>query len=95
MKYYELDDYEKETLRDYEKGRFKPVSKSRLAQEKARYRGYAKAALDKTKNINLRISENDLLKIKARAAEKGIPYQTLMASLIHQYSAGKIGDKVI
>lgn len=94
MKYYELDDYEKEILRDYEKGKFKPVSKSRLEQEKARYRAYAKAALDKTKNINLRISEQDLLKIKARAAKKGIPYQTLLASLIHQYSTDQIREKI-
>lgn len=84
MKYFELDHDEKELLKDYEEGEFKSVSN--LRQETARYQTYAKAALDKTKNINIRISESDLLKIKARAVEKGIPYQTLIASVIHQHA---------
>lgn len=84
MKYYELDDYEKEILRDYEKGKFKPVTN--LKQEKARLKAYAKATLDKTRNINIRISEADLLRIKALAAEKGLPYQTLISSILHQNS---------
>lgn len=93
MKYYELDEYEKEILRDFETR--KPRPNPNLQKEIKRFQAYAKAALDKTKNINLRISEADLLKIKALAAGKGIPYQTLLASLIHQYSRGKIRDKVI
>jgi len=92
MRYYELDEEEKEILRDYEAGKFKPVFKRELEKEKTRLKAYAKATLDKTKNINLRISESDLLKIKARALEKGIPYQTLMASLIHQYSTGRLKE---
>lgn len=86
MKYYELDDYEKEILRDYEKGKFKPLSKSQLEKEKTRLQAIAKATLDKTKNINIRISEADLLKIKALALKKGLPYQTLISSIIHQHS---------
>ena len=82
MKYFELDDYEKELLKDYDEGKLKPAGN--LEQEKARLQAYAKAALDKTKNINIRISEADLLRIKAKALEQGIPYQTLIASLIHQ-----------
>lgn len=93
MKYFELDDYEKELLKDYETRQIKP--NPNLQQEIKRLQAYAKATLDKTKNVNLRISEKDLLKIKARAAEKGIPYQTFLASLIHQYSTGRIRDKVI
>lgn len=92
MKYYELDDYEKEILRDYEQGKFKPLSKSGLNQEKLRLRAYAKATLDKTKNINIRISESDLLKIKALALRKGLPYQTLISSLIHQHSTGQLKE---
>lgn len=87
MQYYELDAYEKEIFKDYEKGKFKSVPN--LKQEKLRYQAYAKAALDKTKNVNIRLSESDLLKIKALAAQKGLPYQTLVASVIHQYSTGK------
>lgn len=93
MKYYELDEYEKNILKDYESGKF--VRVPNFKKEKKRYEEYAQATLDKSKNVNLRISEKDLLKIKARAAEKGIPYQTLLTSLIHQYSSGQIRDKVI
>jgi len=84
MKYYELDEEEKEILKAYNSGKLKSVRN--LEKEKARYQVYAKAQLDKTKNINIRISESDLLRIKARALKQGIPYQTLVASLIHQYS---------
>ena len=84
MKYYELDDYEKEILKAYEKGGFESVPNKK--QELARYQSYAKATLDKTKNINIRISERDLWKVKALALEKGLPYQTLISSIIHQHS---------
>lgn len=84
MKYYELDEEEKEILKAYNKGELKSVPN--VKQELARYRAYAKAALDKTKNINIRISEADLLRIKAQALKKGLPYQTLISSIIHQNS---------
>ena len=95
MKYYnyELDEYEKEILKDYEAGKFKPVSKRKLEQEKIRLKTIAKTTLDKTKNVNLRISYGDLHKIKVKAMEKGIPYQTLMASLIHQYSNNRLKEQ--
>ena len=82
MKYIELDEEEKEIEKALEQGKFKSVPK--VKQEIARYQAYAKAALDKTKNINIRISESDLLKIKALALKKGLPYQTLISSIIHQ-----------
>lgn len=84
MKYYELDDYEKKILKAYEKGKLKSVPNAK--KEISRYRAYAKASLDKTKNINIRISERDLFKVKALALEKGLPYQTLISSIVHQYS---------
>ncbi|OGE73599.1 MAG: hypothetical protein A3I07_01050 [Candidatus Doudnabacteria bacterium RIFCSPLOWO2_02_FULL_42_9] len=91
MKYFELDEEEKEILKAFNNGELKSVPN--VKKEIARYTAYAKAALNKTKNVNLRISEADLLKIKAKALEKGIPYQTLMASLIHQYSTGRIKEQ--
>ena len=84
MKYFELDNYEKEILEAYEKGKLKSVPN--LKKEMERYRGYAKASLDKTKNINIRISERDLFKVKALALRKGLPYQTLISSIVHQHS---------
>ena len=50
-------------------------------------------AANKTKNINIRISVCDLEKVKQRAAEEGIPYQTLISSVIHKYITGKLVDE--
>lgn len=88
MKNFELDEEEKKILKAFESGKLKPLPNAKDII--ARHAAYAKAMMDKTKNINLRISQGDLLKIKAKALEKGIPYQTLMASLIHQYSTGRL-----
>ena len=88
MKYYELDTNEKDLLKALEKGSLKSVPLR--PQERATYREYARLTLNKTRNVNIRIPEKDLVKVKARAAEQGIPYQTLLASLVHQYSTGKI-----
>ena len=50
-------------------------------------------AANKTKNINIRISEYDIEKVKQRSAEEGIPYQTLISSVIHKYVTGKLLDE--
>jgi len=42
--------------------------------------------LGKTKNINIRLSHKDLLKLKSRAVASGIPYQTLVASVLHRFA---------
>jgi len=47
----------------------------------------------KTKNINIRISEYDLVKLRQRAAEEGIPYQTLIASIVHKYVSDRLVDE--
>jgi hypothetical protein len=39
---------------------------------------------------NIRMSERDLIKIRAKAIEEGIPYQTLISMLIHKYNEGKV-----
>jgi predicted DNA binding CopG/RHH family protein len=50
-------------------------------------------AANKTKNINIRISAYDLEKAKQRSGEEGIPYQTLISSVIHKYLTGKLIDE--
>lgn len=84
MKYYKLNKEEKEIERAFEKDEFKRVANT---TEKIKlYRSYAGASLSKGKNINIRLSVRDLHKLKAKAVEKGIPYQTLVASVLHQYT---------
>lgn len=84
MKYYELDPEEKELLEEFEKGNFKQVKNFEKAKREAVEA--ARNTLSKTKNINIRLSEKVLFKLRARAAEEGIPYQTLASSVLHKYA---------
>ncbi|HLP48271.1 MAG TPA: antitoxin [Candidatus Kapabacteria bacterium] len=87
-----LDDpeEEREILEAYEKGLLEPVDNPEKRREELRR--YAKATISKTKNVNVRLSERDFIKIKAKAIEIGIPYQALMGSLLHQYATGRISS---
>jgi predicted DNA binding CopG/RHH family protein len=87
-----LDDpeEEREILEAYEKGLLEPVDNPEKRREELRQ--YAKATISKTKNVKVRLSERDFIKIKAKAIEIGIPYQTLMDSLLHQYATGRISS---
>jgi len=53
-----------------------------------------KNLLTKTKNINIRIAEYDMLMLKRKSAEVNIPYQTILSSLIHQYVENKVNIKL-
>jgi len=85
-----LDDpeEEREILEAYEKGQLEPVENPE--ERRKQLRQYARATLSKTSHISIRVSEKDLRKIKAKAVDNGIPYQTLIGSLLHQYASGKI-----
>lgn len=85
MKSYQLDEEEKQLLEEIERGEWKPVKD--FARQKKILEKSAKEFLKKNKNINLRVSERDLLKLKAKAIEEGIPYQTLAASVLHKYAS--------
>ena len=50
-------------------------------------------AANKTKNINIRISAHDIEKVKQKSTEEGIPYQTLISSIIHKYISGTLVDE--
>ncbi len=64
------------------------ISSSELSQEKARYSDYAKASLKKDKRINIRISERDLNELQRKAIFEGLPYQTLISSVLHKFVNG-------
>ena len=84
MKYFELDKEEEKILKDFKNNRL--ISVEKIGKEKNALKKYAGATLSKTKNINIRLSVKDLHKIKAKAVEQGIPYQTFVSSIIHQFS---------
>ncbi len=82
MKYYELTNEEKRILKDVETGKYVRVKNFSLAKKNVTVA--AKNTLSKTKNINIRLSEKVLAKLKCQAAKEGIPYQTLAASILHK-----------
>ncbi len=85
MKYYELTKEEQKLLDEVERGEWVPVKN----QDKARREAMeiARNTLSKTKNINIRLSERDVMRLKRKAAEEGIPYQTLASSILHKATA--------
>ena len=84
-----LDSEEQELLEAYESGEFE----SDLDSDRREY--VAKAAEDtfkKDKRINIRISSRDLEALQRRALEEGLPYQSLVSSVLHKYVSGGLKD---
>ena len=79
---------EQEILASFERSEWKPVRNQK--GEIARLRAAAEATLLKNKRVNIRISSRDLEGLQARAAEEGVPYQTLMASVLHKFVSGRL-----
>lgn len=77
-----LDKEEREILKAIDRGEY--VSSKNLVGERERYAKIARYTLLKNKTISIRISERDLLRLKAKAAEEGLPYQTLITSTLHK-----------
>ena len=83
-----LDEYESEILEAFESGKLKPVKSQDDFQQIARN------TLKKNRKINIRISENDLAALQRRAAREGLPYQTLIGSVLHKYVSGFLKEAV-
>lgn len=79
---------EEEILASFERGEWQSVPG--LAGEIDRFASMASASLVKDKRVNIRISSRDLEDIQAKAAEEAIPYQTLMASVLHKFVTGRL-----
>lgn len=88
MKDYKLDKEELQILEDIEAGKYKSVENLRDVIKRAREA--AVNTLQKTKNINIRLSERDIQRLKLKAAENNLPYQTLISMLLRQYTNGDI-----
>ncbi|KKP60156.1 MAG: hypothetical protein UR56_C0029G0015 [Candidatus Roizmanbacteria bacterium GW2011_GWC2_34_23] len=94
--YEPLDNYEKQLIEDLKNNEF--VSVPNLKAETKRYvsyfKNYVKNMPKKNKRIALRVANEDLEKIQEKAIRSGIPYQTLINSLIRQYANGRISINV-
>ena len=85
-----LDQEERGLLSSLESGEWRSVEDLEEAIEG--HRLAARDTLKKDKRVNIRISSRDLEAIRAKAAEDGIPYQTLMTSVLHRYVAGRLKE---
>jgi len=91
MKSYKLDIYEQELLDSLENEEWESVPN--LEDEIKLHQEIAKNTLRKDKRINIRLSANDLEALKTQAVELGLPYQTLVSSILHQYASGRLVQK--
>ena len=91
MKKIKLDKEEKEILESFEKGEWRRVKD--LEKEIGKHQRYARATLSKDKRVNIRISSKDLEELQAIAIEDGIPYQTLISSILHRYINGRLVER--
>ena len=88
---YKLDDEERDILEKFELGELPSAPDSKQAMETARKA--ARATFNKTRRVNLRMTERDFSLAHARAREEGLPYQTLLSSVIHKYLTGRLTEK--
>ena len=88
IKSLQLDKEEKELLASVERGEWKTVDN--FPQELKLAEKAAANSLRKAARINIRISGVDLEHIKRKAAYEGLPYQTLIASVLHKYASGHL-----
>jgi predicted DNA binding CopG/RHH family protein len=86
-----VDKEEKKFIDSLEKGEWKSVAN--LQREIEKSKKIAQATHRKDQRMNLRISKKDLRALKIKAIEEGIPYQTLVARIIHKYLAGSFIEK--
>jgi len=86
-----MDKYEKEILDSYEKGEWLPLQD--VTAKKRELKSVAQNTFLKNKRINIRLSEKVVSELKAKSLEEGIPYQTLIASVLHKYVKGRLVEK--
>lgn len=88
---YRLDAEEQAILDAFEAGELESVSgaKEQIVETQA----IARQTLKKTKRVNLRMTERDFQLAHVRAAEEGLPYQTLLSSIIHKYLTGRLVER--
>ncbi|MEN9398418.1 MAG: hypothetical protein RLZ81_2948 [Pseudomonadota bacterium] len=85
-----VDAYEREILSAFEKGSLKSVA---TKAELETFRAAARATAVKDRRVNIRLSSIDLNDIQVKALEEGMPYQTLIASVLHKYVSGRLVEQ--
>ena len=78
---------EQEILRAFESNVLQPIED--MEKQKARHRLAADNTFRKDAHINIRLSSFDLRAINVRALQEGLPYQTMVSSILHKYAHGQ------
>lgn len=86
-----LDREEREILEAFEKGKLRRVDN--LEERLEQHRAFAEATLRKDARIDIRLSSRDLRALQSLALREGIPYQTLVSSILHKYAEGRLVEK--
>ena len=86
-----LSEEERDILDRFERGELRRAPDAERQMELARQA--ARNTFNKTRRVNLRVTERDFNLAHARAREEGIPYQTLLSSVIHKYLSGRLSEK--
>lgn len=89
MKYFNKD--EKELMKSIKNEKW--ISVDNLEDEVRKAREVAYATVAKSERMNIRLSPNDLKRLKVKAMEEGMPYQTLVSSIIHKYVTGRLTEQ--
>jgi len=89
MKHFDND--EKELMKSIENEKW--ISVDNLEDEIRKAKEAAYATVAKSERMNIRVSPNDLKRLKVRAMEEGMPYQTLVSSIIHKYVTGRLVEQ--
>ncbi len=84
------DHDESDLLQAFEQGQLKSVA---TKSELARFKATARATALKDRRVNIRLSSGDLSDIQVKALEEGVPYQTLIASVLHKYVTGPLTER--
>ena len=82
---------EKDILKSVERGEWRRIPD--FEKEAKRYQESARATLRKDKRVNIRMTERDLVRIQKKALEEGLPYQTLISSILHKYISGRFVER--
>ena len=85
-----MDADEKELLEFVERGDWKSAKGGK--RERARYSRYARVTFRKDRRLNIRLSSKDLEAIQKKALAEGLPYHTLISTLLHKYASGRLKE---
>ncbi len=86
-----LKEEEEKLLKSVENGEWKQIPN--FKREAKQFQQVAQATLKKDKRVNIRMTERDLVHLRKKAMQEGLPYQTLISSILHKYINGRLTEK--